>query len=156
MVQMFDSLQDWGLSLLKYAVGPKDTTPPPFSQDVLKNVYAKSISWIWQRITSLCPKDLHLIHYFIDFQWSMQDVGCLVIITIFEFLCRKLNFVHVGIVQNSIFFIKSARHFRKTISTLVSQRVVWSLEYQDQWQCTFEFESYEWCGEKCTVGKPGA
>ena len=99
-------------------------TPPPFSQDVLKNVYAKSTSWIWQRITSLCPKDLHLTNAFIDFQWSMQDLGCLVNITNFDFLCRKLSFVHVGIVQNSIFFIKSARRFRKTISTLANQRVV--------------------------------
>ena len=49
--------------------------------------------------------------------------GCLVNITNFEFLCRKLNFGHVGIVQNFIFFIKSARRFGKTISTLASQRV---------------------------------
>ena len=48
----------------------------------------------------------------------MQGLGCLVNITNFEFLCRKLNFVHVGTVKNSIFFIKSARRFRKTISTL--------------------------------------
>ena len=51
------------------------------------------------------------------------DFGCLVIITNFEFLCRKVNFIHVGIVQNLIFSIKSARRFRKTISTLASQRV---------------------------------
>ena len=47
----------------------------------------------------------------------------LVNITNVEFLCRKLNIGHVGIVQNFIFFIKSARRFRKTISTLASQRV---------------------------------
>ena len=49
--------------------------------------------------------------------------GCLVNITNFEFLCRKLNFGHVGIVQNIMFFIKSARRFRKAMSTLASQRV---------------------------------
>ena len=47
----------------------------------------------------------------------------LVNITNFEFLCRKVNFIHVGIVQNFIFFIKSARRFRKTICTLASQNV---------------------------------
>ena len=96
---------------------------PSFSQDTLKNVYAKLILWIWQKIMSFCPKDLHVINASRDFQWSMQDLGCLVNITNFEFLCRKLNFVHVGTVQNFIFFIKSARRFRKTISTLASQRV---------------------------------
>ena len=50
--------------------------------------------------------------------------GRLVNITNFEFLCRKVNVVHVGIVQNFIFFIKSARRFRKTIITLASQHVV--------------------------------
>ena len=49
--------------------------------------------------------------------------GCLVNITYFEFLRRKVNFAHVGIVQNFIFFIKSARRFSKTMSTLASQRV---------------------------------
>ena len=53
----------------------------------------------------------------------MQDLGCLVNITNFVFLRRKLHFVHAGIVQNVIFFIKSARRFRKAVSPLASQRV---------------------------------
>ena len=53
----------------------------------------------------------------------MRDLGYYFNITNFEFLCRKLNFVRVGIVQNFIFFIKSARRFRKAISPLASQRV---------------------------------
>ena len=53
----------------------------------------------------------------------MQDLGCLVKITNFVFLRRKLHFVHAGIVQNVIFFIKSARRFRKAVSPLASQRV---------------------------------
>ena len=53
----------------------------------------------------------------------MQDLGCLVNITNFVFLRRKLHFVHAGIVQDVIFFIKSARRFRKAISPLASQRV---------------------------------
>ncbi len=36
---------------------------------------------------------------------------------------EKLKLVHVGIVQIFIFFKKYARRFRKTISTLTSQRV---------------------------------
>ena len=120
---MFDSLQDWGLSLLILLVPRTQHRFPPFSQDPLKNVYAMLISWILQRIMSSRSKDLHEINVSTDFQWSMQDLGYLVNITNFEFLCRKLNFGHVGIVQHFIFFIKSARRFGKTISTLASQRV---------------------------------
>ena len=119
----FDLLQDSGLSLLILLVPTANNAPPPpFSQDPLKNVYAMLILWILQRIMSSRSKDLHEINVSTDFQWSMQDLGYLVNITNFEFLCRKLTFVHVGIVQNFIFFIKSARRFRKTISTLASQR----------------------------------
>ena len=98
--------------------------PPPspgFSQDPLKNVHATLILRIWQRIMSSRSKDLHEINASTDYKWSMQDLGCLVNIINFEFLCRKLNLVHVGIVQNFTFFIKSARRFRKTRSTLASQ-----------------------------------
>ena len=124
MSPMFDLLQDSGLSLLILLVPTANNPPPsPFSQDPLKNVYAMLISWILQRIMSSRSKDLHEINVSTDFQWSMQDLGYLVNITNFEFLCRKLTFVHVGIVQNFIFFIKSARRFGKTISTLASQRV---------------------------------
>ena len=108
-----------------YLVVPNgNPSPLPFSREHLENVYAMLISWILQRITSSHSKDLHEINVSTDFQWSMQDLGYLVNITNFEFLCRKLNFVHVGIVQNFSFFIKSARRFRKTISTLESQHVV--------------------------------
>ena len=122
---MFDSLQAWGLHFL-ILLFPSATLPPPpapFSQDLLEPVCAKLISGIWQRIMSSLSKGFHQIIASTYFQWSMQDLGCLVNITNSEFLCRKLNFVHVGIVQNFIFFIKSARRFRKTISTLASQRV---------------------------------
>ena len=37
----------------------------------------------------------------------MQALGCLVNITNFEFLCRKLHFGHAGIVQNFNFFSKN-------------------------------------------------
>ena len=60
---------------------------------------------------------------FYIFSTMNAGLGHLVNITNFEFLCRKVNLVHVGIVQNLIFFIKSARRFRKTISTLASQHV---------------------------------
>jgi hypothetical protein len=101
----------------------RQTAPPSFSQEALKNVYVMLISWIIQRIMSSRSKDLHEINVSTDFQWSMQDLGYLVNITTFEFLCRKLNCAHVGIVQIFIFFIKSARRFGRTISTLASQRV---------------------------------
>ena len=83
----------------------RQITPPssPFSQDPLKNVYAMLISWILQKIMSSRSKDLHEINVSTDFQWSMQDLGYLVNITNFEFLCRKLSFGHVGIVQNFFF-----------------------------------------------------
>ena len=150
---MLDLLQEWGLCLLILLL-PSITPPPPIlsrpSQECVRKVDFLDLT----KNHEFPFKDQIIASSY--FQWSMQDLECLVNITNFEFLCRKLNFVHVGIVQNFIFFIKSARRFRKTISTLASHRLVWSLEYQDQWQCTFEFESYEWCGEKFTVGKPGA
>ena len=122
MTPMFDSLQDSDLSLLLLLV-PTANTPPPFSQEPLKNVYAMLISWILQRIMSSRSKNLHEINVSTYFQWSMQDLGYFVNITNFEFPCRKLNCVNVGIVQIFMFFIKSARRFGKTISTLASQRV---------------------------------
>ena len=120
---MFDLLQDWDLTLPILLVPRANEAPPPFSQEPLMNVYATLISWIWQRIMSSRSKDLHEINASTDYKWPMQDLGCLVNITNLEFLCRKLNLFHVGIVQSLIFFIKSARRFRKTISTLASQRV---------------------------------
>ena len=65
--------------------------PLPLSQEPLKNVYATLILWIWQRTMSSRSKDLHEIDASRDFKWSMQDLGYLVSITNFEFLCRKLN-----------------------------------------------------------------
>ena len=66
-------LRPWFLNL----VCPKGTTPhpphPPFSQDPLRNVYAKLISWIGQRIVSSCSKDLHESNVSTHFQWEMQD-----------------------------------------------------------------------------------
>ena len=122
---MFDSLQNWGLCLLILLL-PSATLPPPlFPQDPLKNVCAELISSIWQRIMSSRSKGFHQIIASSYFQWSMKDSGSLVNITSFQFLCRKLNVVHVGIVQNFISFIKSARRFRKTISMFASQQVVW-------------------------------
>ena len=58
-----------------------------------------------------------------DSQCLMQDLEHLIKITIIGFLRRKLKLVHVGIVHIFIFFKKSARRYRKTISTLASQRV---------------------------------
>jgi hypothetical protein len=116
---MFDSLQDWGLCLLTLLL--PSVTPPlivsrPVQEcvrkvDILNLTKNHDFPFKSQIVASSC------------FQWSMQDLGCLVNITNFEFLCRKLHFVHAGIVQNVIVFIKSARHFRKTISLLASQRV---------------------------------
>ena len=106
-----------------YLVGPKGTPPINISrhpQDV-HNVDSRDL----KRDHEFPFKGLSQIIAPTYFQWSMKDVGCLVNISDFEFLCRKLNFVHVGIVQIFIFFIKSARRFRKTISTLASQRVAW-------------------------------
>ncbi len=60
---------------------------------------------------------------FYIFSMINAGFGCLVNITSFEFLCKKVHFGHVGIVQNLIFFIKFARRFRKTISTLARQHV---------------------------------
>ena len=66
-------------------------TLPPFSKEPLNNVYATLISWIWQRTMISHSNDLHEIDASTDFKWSMQDLGYLVSITNFEFLCRKLN-----------------------------------------------------------------
>ena len=116
---MFDSLQDWGLCLLTLLL-PSVPPPPIVSRPAQKCVRKVDILDLTknhefpvksQIIASSC------------FQGSMQDLGCLMNITNFEFLCRKLHFIYAGIVQNVIIFIKSARHFRKTISPLASQRV---------------------------------
>ena len=125
MTPMFDPLQNSGISLLILLLVRATHSPPPplFSQDPLKNVYATLILWTLQRIMSYRSKDLYEINASTDFQWSMKNLGCLFNITDLEFLCRKLNLVHVGIVQNFIFFIKSTRRFGKTISTLASQHV---------------------------------
>ena len=104
-----------------YLVGPKGTPPINISrhpQDV-HNVDSRDL----KRDHEFPFKGLSQIIASTYFQWSMKDVGYLVNISDFEFLCRKLNFVHVGILQNFMFFIKSARRFRKTISPLASQRV---------------------------------
>ena len=57
-----------------------------------------------------------------DSQWPMKDWDPLNKINKFEFPCRKLDFVYLGIVQNGRIFIKSARRLEKAISTLASQR----------------------------------
>ena len=107
-------------TLFTYFVAPKRNPPPIVSRPAQKCVRKVDILDLTknhefpvksQIIASSC------------FQWSMQDLGCLMNITNFEFLCRKLHFVYAGIVQHVIVFIKSARHFRKTISPLASQRV---------------------------------
>ena len=124
MTPMFDLSQDSGLSLLILLV-PTANNPPPLaiisrpSQECVRNADFVDFT----KIMSSRSKDLHEINVSTDFQRSMQDLGYLVNITHFEFLCRKLNFGHVGIVQNFFFFIKSARRSGKTISTLASQRV---------------------------------
>ena len=118
---MFDLLQDSGLCLLMLFLS--SVSPPLFSQDPLKNVRCvRKVDFLDLTKNHKCLFKNQIIasSYF---QWPMQDLGCLVNITHFEFLCKKLHFVHAGIVQNVIFFIKSARRFRKTISTLASQRV---------------------------------
>ena len=120
---MFDSLQDWGLCLLILLL-PSITLPPPPpilsrpSQECVCKVDFLDLT----KNHEFPFKDQIIASSY--FQWSMQDLGCLVNITDFEFLCRNLHFVHAGIVQNSFFFIKSARRFRKTISQLASKRVV--------------------------------
>ena len=118
---MFDLLQDAGLCLLILLL-PSVTPPPP----ILSRPSQERV-WKVDFLDSTKNHEYPLKDQIIAspyFQRSMQDLGCLVNITNFEFLCRKLHFVHAGIVQNVIVFIKSARHFRKTISPLASQRVV--------------------------------
>ncbi len=60
---------------------------------------------------------------FYIFSMINAEFECLINITSFEFLCKKVTFGHVGIVQNLIFSIISARRFRKTISTMARQHV---------------------------------
>jgi len=120
----FDSLQDWGLCLLIALLPSVHRTPPSpppilsrLSQECVRTVDFLDLT---KNHKCLFKNQIIASSYF---QWPMQDLGCLVNITNFEFLCKKLHFVHAGIVQNVIVFIKSARHFRKTISPLASQRV---------------------------------
>ena len=123
MTHSFDSLQDWGLSLLILLVPRAQHRPPPIltrpSQKCVHKVdfmdLTKDHEFLFKGFTR---KQCFYI-------FSMINAGfkCLVNITNFEFLCRKVNFIHVGIVQNFIFFIKSARRFRKTISMLASQHM---------------------------------
>ena len=123
MTPMVDSLHGWDLSLLILLV-PRENDPYAHSlKSPSRMCMQRWFCGFDKRTMSSRSKDLHEIDTSTDFKWSMQDLGYLVSITNFEFLCRKLNFGHVGIVQNFIFFIKSARRFRKTISTLASQRV---------------------------------
>ena len=124
---------------LRSSQDPLKTVSRPSQEPLLKNLYAKLIAWIWQRIMCFCLKDLQDCNASTDLQWSAKNLGCFVNINNFEFLCRKLMFFHVGIVPNFLFLIKSARRFRKTISTLASQRVV-CVDFQDQRQKTFKWE----------------
>ena len=82
----------------------------------MKDVIAQKLEWI----TCSSALKLQETNVLMDFQWWVHWLKHLIGITNFEFLCRKLKFVHVGIVQIFIFFNKSARHFWKTLSTLVS------------------------------------
>ena len=116
------SLQDWGLSLLIFLVSRAKHYPPltRASQECVCRVdfadLTKDHEFLFR---GFAWKQCFWIFSMINAEFG----GCLVIITNFEFLCRKVNFIHVGIVQNLIFSIKSARRFRKTISPLASQRV---------------------------------
>ena len=115
---MFDSLQDWGLCLLILLL--PSVTPPILSRPSQECVRKVDFLDLTKNREFLFKDQIIASPYF---QWSIHNLKCLVNITNFEFLCRKLRFVHAGIVQNFIFFIKSARRFRKTISLLSSQRV---------------------------------
>ena len=118
---MLDLLQEWGLCLLILLL-PSITPPPPPIISRPSQESARKVDFLDLTKNHEFPFKYQIIasSYF---QWSMQDLGCLVNITNFEFLCRKLHFVHAGIVQNFMFFIKSARRFRKTISRRASQCV---------------------------------
>ena len=118
---MLDLLQEWGLCLLIFLL-PSMTPPPPPIHSRPSQECVRKVDFLDLTKNREFPfKDQIIASSY--FQWSMQDLGCLVNITNFEFLCRKLHFVYAGIVQNFMFFIKSARRFRKTISPLASQRV---------------------------------
>ena len=127
MTQGFDSLQDWGLSLLILLVPRAHQPHPPTliltrpSHECVRKVDCVDLT----KDCEFLFKGFAQKQCFYIFSMVNAGFGFLVNITNFEFLCRKVNFAHVGIVQNLIFFIKSARRFRKTISTLASQHVVW-------------------------------
>ena len=125
MTHGFDSLQDWGLSLLILLV-PRAQHPPPSILTIPSQECVHKVDFVdLTKDREFLFKGYAGEQCFYIFLMVNAGFGCLVNITNFEFLCRKVNFVHVGIVQNFIFFIKSARRFRKTISTLASQHVVW-------------------------------
>ena len=126
-----------------------------FSTDASKMCTDTSISaWINQRNKCYLSNIIHWINLLKHCKWQNQCLEYLINLINFEFLCRKLIFFNVGIVQNLIFFKKSPRRLEKTLSTLKIYfevritEVLWTMSVYFLWKI-YDLHGH-WC--KIIVG----